>query len=78
VPLELRLFPGKENIQSSVPISEFRSNPFRKREKHAELGNFVPNHSVKEKSARNFFQKISQKRKTTLNHRRKKKKMDDF
>ncbi len=47
-------FRGSENARNSVPShstedeksSEFRSEPFRRREKHSELRNFVSNHSA--------------------------------
>ncbi len=34
--------------------SEFRLEPFRRKEKHSELLTFVPNHSMEDKNARNF------------------------
>jgi hypothetical protein len=55
-----------ENARNSVPShfeedkksSEFRSEPFGRREKQSELINFIPNYSAEDKNARNSFRTL--------------------
>ncbi len=54
-------------ISRTIKSSEFRSEPFHKREKHSELCNFVPNHSAGDKNAQNSVPNHFIKEKNTQN-----------